>query len=135
MTEKQRKFCENYVKTGNATQSAIAAGYSENSARSTASDLLHDDDILEHLAELTGVYRDTTLIAELVRFFYETMRDKETPLVLRIKAAEMLSKRCGVWENVCRETEAANSVIRGMVDDEMLANIEAKARENQNNQT
>lgn len=135
MTEKQRKFCENYVKTGNATQSAIAAGYSENSARSTASDLLHDDNVLGYLADLTGTDRGTSAIRELVRFFYGIMRDKETPLALRIKAAEILTKRGGGWESCCVESYTANSVIRGMVDEEMLDKIEAKAHENQNNQT
>ncbi|MEK9769026.1 MAG: terminase small subunit [Betaproteobacteria bacterium] len=33
MTEKQDKFIETYVATGNATQAAIAAGYSEKTAR------------------------------------------------------------------------------------------------------
>lgn len=135
MTDKQRKFCENYVKTGNATQSAIAAGYSENSARSTASDLLREENVLAYLAELTGTDRDTTAIQELVRFFYGIMRDKDAPLALRIKAAEILTKRGGGWESCCVESYSSNSVIRGIADDEMIANIEAKARENQNNQT
>ena len=33
MTERQDKFVENYSKTGNATQSAIEAGYSEKTAK------------------------------------------------------------------------------------------------------
>jgi predicted house-cleaning noncanonical NTP pyrophosphatase (MazG superfamily) len=33
MTEKQDKFIETYVATGNATQAAISAGYSEKTAR------------------------------------------------------------------------------------------------------
>ena len=33
MTEKQDKFIESYVLTGNATRSAIAAGYSEKTAK------------------------------------------------------------------------------------------------------
>ena len=34
MTEKQDKFIETYVLTGNATKAAIAAGYSEKTAKS-----------------------------------------------------------------------------------------------------
>ena len=33
MTEKQDKFIETYVLTGNATKAAIAAGYSEKTAK------------------------------------------------------------------------------------------------------
>ena len=34
MTEKQDRFIETYVLTGNATKAAIAAGYSEKTAKS-----------------------------------------------------------------------------------------------------
>ena len=33
MTPKQQKFCDEYIKTGNATQSAIFAGYSKKTAK------------------------------------------------------------------------------------------------------
>jgi phage terminase small subunit len=33
MTDKQKRFCEEYVKDWNATRAAIAAGYSEKTAR------------------------------------------------------------------------------------------------------
>ena len=33
MTPKQQKFCDEYIKTGNATQSAINAGYSKKTAK------------------------------------------------------------------------------------------------------
>lgn len=33
MTPKQQKFCDEYIKTGNATQSAIKAGYSKKTAK------------------------------------------------------------------------------------------------------
>lgn len=33
MTPKQHKFCDEYIKTGNATQSAINAGYSKKTAK------------------------------------------------------------------------------------------------------
>lgn len=36
MTPKQRKFCDEYIKTGNATQSAVSAGYSKKTANTIA---------------------------------------------------------------------------------------------------
>ena len=39
MTDKQDRFIENYVLTGNATKSAIASGYSEKTAKVKGSQL------------------------------------------------------------------------------------------------
>ncbi len=40
LTVKQKKFADEYIKTGNATQSAISAGYSKNTAQQTGSENL-----------------------------------------------------------------------------------------------
>ncbi len=40
MTPKQRKFCDEYIKTGNATQSAVSAGYSQKTAYSIGTENL-----------------------------------------------------------------------------------------------
>lgn len=52
LTEKQKRFCEEYMIDLNATQAAIRAGYSESSARQIASDNLSKHDIQEYLTEL-----------------------------------------------------------------------------------
>ena len=64
LTDKQEKFCYEYCMDFNATQAAIRAGYSENTARSIASQLLTklniQDKIKEkqnNLAETAGVSR------------------------------------------------------------------------------
>jgi phage terminase small subunit len=33
LTEKQKRFCDYYIETGNATEAAIRAGYSNKTAR------------------------------------------------------------------------------------------------------
>jgi phage terminase small subunit len=40
LTAKQKKFADNYIKTGNATQSAIDAGYKKSSAQQIGSENL-----------------------------------------------------------------------------------------------
>lgn len=40
LTEKQKKFCDEYIKLGNATQAAINAGYAQKSAYKTGSENL-----------------------------------------------------------------------------------------------
>lgn len=57
LTEKQRRFADEYIKSGNATQSAVKAGYSERYANTNASKLLQNttikyyiDGVLEEMA-------------------------------------------------------------------------------------
>lgn len=51
LNEKQRKFVDEYLKTGNAMQSAIAAGYSDNYAKAQSSKLLENVGIKSYLTE------------------------------------------------------------------------------------
>ena len=52
LTPRQKTFVENYLKTGNATQAAISAGYAERSARSQGSKLLAMPEVQEYRREL-----------------------------------------------------------------------------------
>lgn len=52
LTPKQKKFAEEYVKTGNATQSAIAAEYSEKYAHTNATKLLQNTTLKSYIKEL-----------------------------------------------------------------------------------
>jgi len=52
LTEKQKKFCKEYVLSLNATQAAIKAGYKEHSAYSIGSENLTKPEIREYIAKL-----------------------------------------------------------------------------------
>lgn len=49
LSVKQQKFADNYIETGNATQSAIDAGYSKKTAAVIASENLTKPNIKEHI--------------------------------------------------------------------------------------
>ena len=51
LTKKQKKFCDEYMKTGNATQSAINAGYSEYTAYSSRNRMLKNVEVISYLKE------------------------------------------------------------------------------------
>ena len=53
MTHRQELFIQEYIKTGNATSSAIKAGYSERTAKSTGQRLLTFVDIKKRIEELS----------------------------------------------------------------------------------
>lgn len=49
LTVKQKKFADEYIATGNATQSAINAGYSKKTARSIGEENLTKPDVSEYI--------------------------------------------------------------------------------------
>lgn len=52
LTDKQRRFCEEYMVDFNGTQAAIRAGYSEDSARQIATENLTKPSVQDYLAAL-----------------------------------------------------------------------------------
>ena len=62
LTDKQQRFCEEYMIDLNATQAAIRAGYSEDTARSIGSENLSKPDIHARIAELKQALSEKTLV-------------------------------------------------------------------------
>lgn len=102
LTEKERIFADEYIKTTNATQSAIKAGYAEKSASSKGSQLLRKvkvrkyiDDVMEKRSKNTIATAD-----EVLEYLTKVMNGEEkdafgldTSIADRTKAAELLGKR------------------------------------------
>lgn len=99
---KQKRFCEYYVQTGNATESAKRAGYSEKTAYRTGADNLKKPQISAYIQELSKA-DDEKRIAdarEILEYFTAVMRGEvndqfglDAPLQERTKAATELAKR------------------------------------------
>lgn len=113
LTEKQKRFADEYIKLGNATQAAIKAGYSKKYANTNVSKLLQNTTIKSYLAErmksidserimsakeavelLTGIGRgevkETVVVASPAGV--ETV-EKEADLKTRISAIKEILKR------------------------------------------
>ena len=102
LTEKERIFADEYIKTTNATQSAIKAGYAEKSASSKGSQLLRKvkvrqyiDDVMEKRSKNTIATAD-----EVLQYLTKVMNGEEkdafgldASIADRTKAAELLGKR------------------------------------------
>lgn len=58
LTGKQRLFCDYYIKTFNATQSAIKAGYSKNTAYAIGAENLKKPQIKNYLTKLRDAYME-----------------------------------------------------------------------------
>lgn len=62
MTARQERFCQEFAKTGNATLSAINAGYSEKTANEQGSRLLANVSIQERIRELQGEIKNQNIM-------------------------------------------------------------------------
>lgn len=95
MNVRQQKFCDYYLQSGNATDAAKKAGYSERTAYSIGEENLKKPEIKKYLAEHEKkAHKERIATAEeILEFLSDTMRDNETERKDRLKAAELLGKR------------------------------------------
>lgn len=135
LTIKQKKFADEYIKTGNAYQSAINAGYSENYAKNATKFLLENNGQISSYIEERMKELESSTIAdqtEILQFLTRIVRDEEREDVLvnvgnfeqkiqsmkvsakdRIKAAELLGKRYGSWTDKVDMTLDVPTIISG----------------------
>lgn len=115
MREKQKKFCDEYLKDRNATQAAIRAGYSKKTARSIASEILTKPDIKSYIKQqLEKIHNaDIASAEEVMEYLTVTMRNKENGARVRLRAAELLGKTYGIFTDKVDIDGAAQVVIVG----------------------
>ncbi|GGO32659.1 terminase small subunit [Deinococcus humi] len=99
LNERQRRWAEHYAASGNALQSAIAAGYSPNSARSQSDRMLKNAEVMRYVATLTQPAEQSRIAsrAERQQFWTSVMRgepqgDEPPRFADRLKASELLGK-------------------------------------------
>lgn len=134
MTEKQKRFCTEYLIDCNATQSAIRAGYSKKTAYSVGQRMLKNVEVKKYIDEqfeklkndniadtqeimeyLTSVMRGEQ--KEQVALMYygkQILEEKSASIKERLKAAELLGKRYGLFAD---RLEVESSAIVQIVDD------------------
>lgn len=138
MTSKQRKFCDEYLISGNATDAAIKAGYSSKTAKQTGSENLAKPDLKayieteleklhsakiadaqEVLEYLTAVMRGqhTEQVLKLVGDGIQTIADIDVSAKERLKAAELIGKRYALFSDKIDLGGAVPVVIMG--DDQL----------------
>ncbi|MCC8069571.1 MAG: terminase small subunit [Ruminococcus sp.] len=121
LTEKQIRFCEEYLIDLNATQSYLRAGYkakNENVAGVEALRLLRNPKIAEYIqilrekqSERTGITSDK-IIAELQKVAFA---DTEITEKSKIKALELLGKHMGMFTEKIKEDKSQEVVT--IIDD------------------
>jgi phage terminase small subunit len=125
MTAKQMRFCDEYLIDLNATQAAIRAGYSKKTANRIATENMSKPVIKEYIAArmaekedeliadqnevlkyLTRVLRGESFSSVLARTETgaEEVIDKQPDESQRLKAAELLGKRYGLYKETVDQT-------------------------------
>lgn len=118
MTLKQQRFADEYIITGNATQSAIKAGYSSKYANTNANKLLQNTTIKNYIDERLEKLESEKIATqeEVLQYLTSVIRGEKTePLLVldgegtqkviqavpnvqsRTRAAELLGKRYGTF--------------------------------------
>ncbi len=102
MTPKQKAFADYYIQTGNATEAAKKAGYSEKTSYSIGNENLSKPEISAYIAQRMG-QQDRSRVAdanEVIEFYTAVMRGEvkdqfglEASLADRLKAGDSLMKR------------------------------------------
>lgn len=122
MTERQRRFCEEYLIDGNASQAAIRAGYSKRNSTVVSTTLMKNPQVQAHLKKLLDELHSAKVAdaQEVLEYLTSIMRGEQREQTLqligdgmqditaidvaakdRLKAAELLGKRYGIFkENV-----------------------------------
>ena len=62
MNERQKRFADEYIKSGNATESALKAGYSEKTSYSIGQRLLKNVEVKAYIDEQVEKIRDETIM-------------------------------------------------------------------------
>ena len=99
LTPKQQAFCDYYLQSGNATESAIKAGYNKKTARSTASENLTKPNIVSYIQKRQEEIKSSRIadIREIQEFWSSMLRDDREEPKDRLKASELLGKCMGAF--------------------------------------
>ncbi|MEC5422113.1 terminase small subunit [Virgibacillus sp. C22-A2] len=94
MNEKQRRFADYYIETGNITESAVRAGYSKNYANAQGYKLLDNVGIRKYIEERNKQLESQRIanMTEVKEFWTNTIRDEELDYKDRLKASEYIAK-------------------------------------------
>lgn len=132
ITAKQKRFCDEYIIDCNATQAAIRAGYSKKTAYSMGQRLLKKVEVQNYIDELMRGLQDEAVASadEVIQYLTSVMRGKKTEQTLkwigdgvqtiadidvsakdRLKAAELLGKRYGLFTDKMEVDGVAQVVI------------------------
>ena len=117
ITVKQKMFADEYIKTGNATQSYISAGYKArgNGAEVNACKLLRNTKVRDYIRKRNKELDKSTIadMQEVKEFWTNMLRNRAADPKDRLKASELIAKTNGAFLD---RVEHSGSIVT-IVDD------------------
>ncbi|MDK7722502.1 terminase small subunit [Peptoniphilus lacrimalis] len=109
LNARDKKFADEYIRTGKIIESAIKAGFAESTARDRAAEWLNPNSksaklsVLEYINELNKKIEKEKIAdaKEIQEFWTKTFRDEKVEIKDRIKTSELLARVQGMFiENI-----------------------------------
>lgn len=99
LTERQKRFADEYIICGVAETAALKAGYSEKYSRAQAHTLLANVGIKEYMDERNKSIESAKIadMEEVKEFWTNTLRDDQNDYKDRLKASEFIAKTNGAF--------------------------------------
>ena len=123
LTPLQKRFCKEYLISGNATQSAIKAGYSSKIAAKAGCDNLKKKAVMDYLQLLREAEADNFNIevSDIIRKLLEMIENPETTDKNKLTAMDMILKTKGAYLQKTETTINTSDTIRITIDGDVDA--------------
>lgn len=122
LNQKQKIFCREYMKTGNATQSAIKAGYKKETACQQASRLLTNVKIKEEIDRISEKQdKKAVMDAQEVMELYSAIARGEVKDQFGLDAS--LADRIKAMNEIAKRTIDVENRQKGIADNQININI------------
>ena len=128
LNERQKAFADYYIQTGNATEAAIKAGYSEKTAYSIGNENLKKPEISAYIGERMAEQGEKRVADanEVIEFYTAVMRGEvkdqfglDASLSDRLKAGDALMKRYAITDNGSKGIIEKLDKVLGDIDEVM----------------
>lgn len=119
MTPKQQAFCDYYIVSGNATEAAKKAGYSEKTAYSIGQRLLKDVEIKNQIQQASQQVQKSRIATaeEILEYLSSVVRNTDEQTRERTKAAELLGKRYAIFDGERQESKGGVVSLNIQIED------------------
>lgn len=124
LNSRQKSFCEYYVASGNATESAIKAGYSEKYTNKNVSKIRQNTAVQEYIKELQEKAKTNRIMTAVERreFLTEVIKNGNEKLQDRLKALDILNKMDGEYiEKMQLSGQVNTNPLSGLTTEELRA--------------
>ena len=124
LNARQKSFCEFYVASGNATESAIKAGYSEKYTNKNVSKIRQNTAVQEYIKELQEKAKTNRIMTAVERreFLTEVIKNGNEKVQDRLKALDILNKMDGEYiEKMQLSGQVDTNPLSGLTTEELRA--------------